>query len=654
MIHLIKNICHKHGINTSKELLKDLSDLINQKDHEHAYKYDLLFNNSHLCYQSLDVNGNIIEVNSTWLNTLEYQKEEVLGKWFGDFLLPEDIESFKGCFNQFKQDGTAENIQYKLKKNNGEFILASFKTCSIYNPDGKFNYTFWSFTDITQKTYLLNQLKESEEKYRRLTENSPEITYINNIDKGALFWSSRVKDILGFNPNNIVEETNEWTNSIHPNDKPKIDGILKNVQAGKTYELEYRICDIHKNLHWFHDRIFNVYEKNGDLILEGIISDITENKRIDKEIKESEEKFRTITNAAQDAIILIDDKENVVFWNKAAEVIFQFTEAEVKGENLHLLITPVRYREKQIIAFEKFVKTGKGNAINNILELFAVRKDGVEIPVELSLSALKLNDKWHSVGVIRDISIRKRNEQKIQDKNKELYQLNATKDKFFSIIAHDLRGPISNLAAFSELLAQNFEQYNKERLSYIIHLMNTSSKQTLSLLENLLIWSQSQRNKIIFNPQSYRCNDLITEVIQEMEHLVLMKNLKLIATDKIQDYRIQVDKNMFKTIFRNLISNAIKYTKEGGEISIGCGKVIDNYMEIFVKDTGVGISENNLEKLFKIDENITTAGTNQETGSGLGLLLCKEFTDKHNGKIWIESKINAGSTFWLTLPLSRE
>ncbi|HAF27750.1 MAG TPA: hypothetical protein DCG75_01760, partial [Bacteroidales bacterium] len=137
--------------------------------------------------------------------------------------------------------------------------------------------------DLTQQ--FDQSTAELNEKYRRLTENSPEITYINNLNKGALYWSSKIKDILGFDPKNIVEDTSEWTKSLHPEDVPKIDKVLKNIIVGKTYEIEYRIYDINKNLHWFYDRIFNVYKKDGDLILEGIISDITERKKAEEQLK---------------------------------------------------------------------------------------------------------------------------------------------------------------------------------------------------------------------------------------------------------------------------------------------------------------------------------------------------------------------------------
>ncbi|HAF27491.1 MAG TPA: hypothetical protein DCG75_00445, partial [Bacteroidales bacterium] len=230
----------------------------------------------------------------------------------------------------------------------------------------------------------------------------------------------------------------------------------------------------------------------------------------------------------------------------------------------------------------------------------------------------------------------------------------ATKDKFFSIIAHDLRGPMNNLVGFSDLLERNYQNYDNEKLSHIINLMSTSAKQTYSLLENLLIWARSQRNKLSYNPHVFICKELISEVLQEMEHLAFAKGIRFETDIETIGHSVHVDKDMFKTVYRNLISNAIKYTKEGGTISFGCRKDSDRFIEFFVKDDGVGIPKETLEKLFKLDENITTEGTNQEHGAGLGLILCKDFIDKHGGRIWVESEVNKGSTFWFTFPVPEQ
>lgn len=1192
----LTELLKKHNIELSNKLLSEFNQILGQKDSEELElirKHDLLYNNSHLSYQSLDINGNILETNKTWLKTLGYKKSEVIGKWFGEFLHKDHIEIFKKRFEKFKKEGTVEDVQFQIRKKNGEYALVSYKGCVLYKQDGEFKCTYCSFVDITkqeeaykrleisnerylnaqkmgnvgnweyniqagnfwgseqakriygfhptkdkfttehiesciperervhqalvdlikyEKEYNLEfeiipkdgaepriikskaelvkdiqgnplkvvgvihditeqkwaeiALKESEEKYRKLTENSPEITYINNLNKGALYWSSKVKDVLGFDPNKIIKETTQWTKSLHKEDVPKIDKILSNIKVGKTYELEYRIYDVNGNLHWFYDRLFNIYKKNGDTIIEGIISDITDKKRVETELKESEKKYRKLVDNQGEGIGILNKDEIFTYSNPAAERIFGVKKGELIGDSIYNFLLPKEQqrikketakrktgkkstyelqivrpdgeiriinvtatpdydeygnylnsfgifrditRQKEIekklteseerfkklsqLTFEGIVihKNGvsidcnqsflnllqynkkevihknvldyiakeyhdkvKENITKNIAkpyEVEALRKDGVRIPVEIEARNVTINNELIRVAAIRDVTERKksqlalkeseikynslfssmnegvvlhevvynkqnvaidyeiiesnkafenqtgiksktsthklaskfyktspapyldiyakvaetgkptefesffpplkkhfnisvfspkkgwfatvftditerknseiklrelleksqksqaeitellnatnsilksgdfntiareifdackraigakagyvamlsddgaenellflddgglpcdvnpelpmpirglradayktgkvvydnnfmeskwvkfmpknhlylknvlfapliidnktigllgisnkhndfnqedarlakafaeyasialknsRNIEALKNNNEKLHDLNATKDKFFSIIAHDLRGPANNLVGFADLLERNYLKYDKDKLSHIINLMTSAAKGTFNLLENLLIWSRSQQDKISYNPEPFLCKELVKEVIQEMEYLASAKKLKLIS-DRNTGHLVDVDKDMFKTVYRNLISNAIKFTNEGGEISIGCGKVTDDFVEFYVKDNGVGIPNENIHKIFRIDENITTQGTNQERGTGLGLILCKDFIEKHGGKIWVESEVNKGSTFWFTFPKS--
>ncbi len=237
----------------------------------------------------------------------------------------------------------------------------------------------------------------------------------------------------------------------------------------------------------------------------------------------------------------------------------------------------------------------------------------------------------------------------IKNKNEELVQLNATKDKFFSIIAHDLKGPFNSLIGFSELLideVKNGNYSNVEKFSTFIYL---TSNQTFNLVLNLLEWSRSQTGKIEFNPESILFSNLIDEINNLLISQADKKGIKLI--NKIScDLTVFGDKNMLETVIRNLVSNAIKYSRKGGIIIIESAELKDS-IQISVSDNGVGISEENIEKLFLIEHNLSTLGTDNENGTGLGLILCKEFVDKHNGKIWVESEVGKGSEFKFILPV---
>jgi signal transduction histidine kinase len=236
----------------------------------------------------------------------------------------------------------------------------------------------------------------------------------------------------------------------------------------------------------------------------------------------------------------------------------------------------------------------------------------------------------------------------INNLNSELKELNATKDRFFSIIAHDLKGPISNLKQLSEILQKEIETISKEDLIDFIESMAISSKATMVLLENLLEWSRIQLGRIEFDPESIELKMLSSQIVSLLSTSAQNKKIELVENVPFSAMVIG-DPNMLNTVIRNLVSNAIKFTPEGGKIEINYEEDED-FCTVSIIDNGVGISEENLNKLFKIDQSITTRGTSNEKGTGLGLILCKEFIEKHGGKIWVESVEGKGTTFKFNLP----
>ncbi len=238
----------------------------------------------------------------------------------------------------------------------------------------------------------------------------------------------------------------------------------------------------------------------------------------------------------------------------------------------------------------------------------------------------------------------------LHQQNIELKESNITKDKFFSIIAHDLKNPVSAFMGVSNFLSQTFHELSKEELKEFLDDVNNSAKQLYELLENLLMWSRCERGLVQYQPAVYELKQFITSNINLLKMNANNKNIS-IDYDMDQEYKVFTDANMLNTIIRNLCTNAIKFTHEGGSIKIICRKEDENFCRISVSDNGVGIPEENLNKLFSLQNSVSTAGTKQESGTGLGLILCREFVEKHSGKIWVESTVNVGTTFHFTIPL---
>jgi len=232
----------------------------------------------------------------------------------------------------------------------------------------------------------------------------------------------------------------------------------------------------------------------------------------------------------------------------------------------------------------------------------------------------------------------------------ELRISNASKDKFFSIIAHDLKDPFNSLLGFSELLIDRIRNNNFEHVKKYASHINAVSKQSYSLLNNLLDWSLAKTGGMKFHLGKINLNELTNELINYFRNIAQNKKITF-KTGINENLELLGDRNMLTTILRNLLSNAIKYTPQDGVITISASSGI-NEIIISIKDTGIGIEAEKLKKLFIIEETISTRGLNNEKGTGLGLLLCKDFVDKHQGKIWVESEVGKGSTFSFTVPLS--
>jgi signal transduction histidine kinase len=233
-----------------------------------------------------------------------------------------------------------------------------------------------------------------------------------------------------------------------------------------------------------------------------------------------------------------------------------------------------------------------------------------------------------------------------------LHQLNVDKDRFISILGHDLKSPFNNILGFSEILTDEIDSLNKSEIKDIVKNINKSAQITNKLLEDILMWARTQQGKIPFKPQILSFTDICKNTLEILTPNANAKNITInySARDEIN---IFADIDMLKTILRNLVSNAIKFTNKGGTININAAENSENVI-ISVSDNGIGIAPDNLTKLFDISQVITTKGTAKETGTGLGLLLCKEFVEKHGGKIRVESEVGKGSDFKFTLPISTE
>jgi signal transduction histidine kinase len=235
---------------------------------------------------------------------------------------------------------------------------------------------------------------------------------------------------------------------------------------------------------------------------------------------------------------------------------------------------------------------------------------------------------------------------------KQLIQLNTDKNLFISILAHDLRSPFNALLGLSELLKENIQRYDIAEIENLVNLINKSAQNTYNLLEDLLKWTRAQSGNIPFKPQNQSFTDICKNILEILNPILESKNIT-VNYNPSDAINVFADVDMLKTVLRNLVSNAVKFTNKNGKIDI---TAVENsgYVTVTIADNGIGIMPDDLTKLFDITQIHTTKGTEEETGTGLGLLLCKEFIEKHGGKIWVESEAGKGSKFKFTLPISTD
>jgi len=290
---------------------------------------------------------------------------------------------------------------------------------------------------------------------------------------------------------------------------------------------------------------------------------------------------------------------------------------------------------------EDVVKGFEYGAVDYIFKPFHTTEMKVRVRNHLNL--------FHSKNEIKQMNQKLLEAQEDLKKVNSLLEIsNQEKDKFFSIIAHDLKSPFNSILGFSEILKEEINNLDQNAIVEYAGIINYSTRQTLQLLENLLHWARMKQGRMEYLPKNLALSEITEEVLGLVKENARQKNIFLINNVPLET-QVFADENMLKTILRNLIVNSIKFTNSGGVVEI-TSMINNNQIQISVSDTGVGISKQNLEKLFLIGTSFTTRGTDHEKGTGLGLLLCKELVEKHSGRIWAESEINSGTIFHFTVP----
>jgi PAS domain S-box-containing protein len=590
-----------------------------------------------------------IEINHALELMLGYTLQELENQTWADLTHPDDLAADETQFNRIL---AGEIDTYRMEKRfiakSGAIVWTILSVSCVRKPDQSPDYFIAILQDITDQKNIEQALRESEEKYRYIFENVQDTYYEASLDGLMLEISPSVeilskgqysrKDLIGSKLESFytsLDERQAFFTAIMKNGFVS-DFELTMINRDGT---EVR-CAVSSKI------VFNT--KGEPVKICGNIRNISERKLAEEAVSRERRLLRTLIDNLPDTIYVKDLEGRKVLANPSDWTLMGFSaESEVIGKtDLEIYHSEIGARgflddmeilqQKQVIINreEDFINSSGNKTWLHTTKMPLLDEAG-------NITGL--------VGIGRDITERKATELKLAQQAEELRDLVATKDRFFSIIAHDLRGPFGAFLNLTRIMVEDLDEMSLSKIQQFAAIMRKSALNIFEMLENLLEWSRMQRGLSLFEPSIINLNNKIASFLQVLIDSASHKNIA-IYYDIPEDLEIYADENMIESTFRNLVSNALKFTPKGGRITIEANSTDLHSVIVSVKDSGIGMTREIQDKLFRIDANISRPGTAGESSSGLGLILCKEFVEKHKGKIWVKSEEGKGSTFFFELP----
>jgi len=499
---------------------------------------------------------------------------------------------------------------------------------------------------LKDKETIQKALHESEALYRVTLNASPDGILLCDIHGQITMASLSVIKLLGCeNELDLLGE--KLLHFIVPDDWDRFISYWERMMLGEKPQIaEYKGKHI--------DGSFFDMEITGDLIkdkignISGIIFDIRNisDRNLTKvKLKESEQRYRLLIETANEGI-LVAQGIHLKFVNPKMLEITGYG----KDELYSIPFLDLVHQDDRDFVISNYEKRIRLEYVEPRYQFRILTKDNDIKWVEVSGAAIDWDGNPATFNFMTDISERKKTELQIKLKNEELLNLNAEKDKLFSIVAHDLRSPFGSFMKYTEMMAEDLYNMCLQEIQNMAVEMKESAINLNALLENLLEWSRMQSGLISFVPSSFLLKSKISESIALILQAAEKKDI-VINYDIPPHLMIDADENMFKSIVRNLTFNAVKFTHRGGLITIRAKIEKNDAVEISIADSGIGISNDTIGKLFRLNKRTSRVGTEGEPSTGLGLILCKDFVEKHGGKIWAESEEAKGSTFYFTIPI---
>ena len=631
------------------ELEKENEQLKSLYDEKHR----LIYENISELVCLINPDGKCFSASPSVKKLLGYSVDELIGINPFDLIHPEDMEKEITKKMGAIINGEQVFLRYRILTKNGEYKWFETIPKLVFNNGNEVEFIITSSRDISERMKTVEALFQLN---RSLLQNEKRLKAMLNNSLFGIATSDLLGNLTGVNPSFckmtgysedelLSMNYKDFTNDNNVDYERHLLDLIKKREID-SYILEKQYSTKNRGLVWVNIAI-SVFRDEKDRIngFIGIISDIDDKKKNEENLR----KLNTAVTQSPAAIVIIDTRGSIEYVNPEFTKITGYSYEEAIGNNPRILKSGYQTKEFYI---ELWNQISSGKVWNG--ELLNKCKNGKLFWENAVIAPIK-DDKGNItnyVAVKQNITERKEQEEKLKKSEKHLRESNAAKDKFFSIIAHELRNPFNTLLTMSEFVVKNYNQLTPESILSEIESINYAANHSYKLLENLLEWSRVQLGSTTYNPEEYDISELAVNNIYLLKKTAEAKGILLINEVETGTYAT-FDYQMINTVIRNLISNAIKFSSRDDCITIS-SKTYKNRIVVAVSDTGIGISKENQKLLFQIDKNLSIKGTNNEKGTGLGLILSKDYVEKNGGEIWVESGPELGSTFYFSLHASTQ
>ena len=589
--------------------------------------------------------GMYISINDGFTRILGYTEEDAIGRTSLDMNIWVNPEERINLVNTLMAKGEVKNFETKFLSKNGN-IVNGIMSSSLIDLDGV-PHILSIIKDITIHKMAEEALAKEQFLINALMNNLSDHVYFKDRDSRFIRINKSLALSFGLDDPALAEGKTDFDFFTREHAQQAFEDEQAIVRTGQLLNTEEKETHPNRPDTWVSTIKLPLTDNNGNIIgTFGISRDVTKRKQAEEELAQEQYLMRTLMDNLPDHIYFKDHESHFLRVNKALAQFLGLNDPAQAIKKTDFDFFTGEHAQQAYEDEQKIIRTGQLLSTEE-KETHHDRPDTWVSTIKLPLSD-KDGNIIGTFGISRDITKNKLAEEEIKLKNELLQIINSEKDKFFSILAHDLRGPLSAFVSATQIIAEEIQTMGIEEIKEITLSMKTSATNIYSLLENLLEWSRLRRGVMDFIPEKINLKKKIEECVAVLSESARKKGIEiLISIPEVID--VLADSLMFDTVIRNLISNAIKFTPVGGKVTLTAGYIEDHTVEIKISDSGIGMTPELKDKLFLLNEKTSRKGTEGEPSTGLGLLLCKEFIEKHNGKIRVESEVGKGSTFSFTI-----